>query len=298
MSAISPLENYKVLLCQTFYWRLSIYDTAKSIAFTKIVTILPQNVEFFIAIMTCDSNILAQVFYQDQSIVKLIGDVIRPIKKCRGEKGVYLTSLEEINKNTYECKQCKSCSHVFSIHFKDQKPYVNFFGWIFCFRKNTKLIYQTEKLSTLRWQYFHQSRFSSTKAEEPTNKPVPKRQRYYRIWNNRVRLILSVLLQHIFTFSSSSNFSQTDNTLLYNQQKAIYSFQQRNTVDFGLWSWFSSSESKGSIWKPFNQFPGNFFGSPVFVAVPKARIFGQSLASSSHNSQPTGNFWNERQSTL
>ena len=48
---------------------LSIYDTANSIAFTKIVTILPQSVEFLMSIMTSDSNILAQVLNQDQSIV-------------------------------------------------------------------------------------------------------------------------------------------------------------------------------------------------------------------------------------
>ena len=71
-----------------------------------------------------------------------------------------------------------------------------------------------------------------------------------------------------------------------------------NTVDFGLSSWFSSFERKGSRWKPYNQLPGSSAGSLVFVAVPKTRIFGQSLASSSHNSQTTGNIWKERRSTL
>ena len=52
--------------------------------------------------MTSDSNILVQVLHQDQSIVELIGDVICPNKKCRGENCVYLTIFEEINKNTYE----------------------------------------------------------------------------------------------------------------------------------------------------------------------------------------------------
>ena len=37
--------------------------------FTIIFTFLPQSVDFLIAIMTSDSNILAQVLYQDQSIV-------------------------------------------------------------------------------------------------------------------------------------------------------------------------------------------------------------------------------------
>ena len=41
-----------------------------------------------------------------------------------------------------------------------------------------------------------------------------------------------------------SNFSQIDNTLLYNQHNAIYRLQQRTTVVLGLWSWFSSFERK------------------------------------------------------
>ena len=71
--------------------------------FTETVTTLPQSVEFLMENMTSDSNILAQVLYQDQSVMELIGDVICPKKKCRGEKCVFLTSFEEINKNPYEC---------------------------------------------------------------------------------------------------------------------------------------------------------------------------------------------------
>ena len=91
------------------------YDTAKCITFTKIVTILNQSVEFLITIMISDPNILAQVLYQDQSIAQTVGDVICPNKQCRGGKCVYLTSLEKINKNTYQCKQCRACSHVLNI---------------------------------------------------------------------------------------------------------------------------------------------------------------------------------------
>ena len=57
--------------------------------YTKIVNIVPQRVEFLIAIRTSDSNILAQVLYQDQSIVQLNGDVICPNKNFRGENCVY-----------------------------------------------------------------------------------------------------------------------------------------------------------------------------------------------------------------
>ena len=128
-----------------------------------------------IAIMISDSNILAQVLYQDQNIVELIGGVICPNRKCGGEKCVYLTSFEEINKSNYECKQFKACSHVLNIPFKDQKPCVTLFGWTYCFRKKTKSNYQKEKLSLLMRQYIHQSKLSTTKAEEANIEPVPKK---------------------------------------------------------------------------------------------------------------------------
>ena len=88
--------------------------------------------------MTSDSNILDQVVYQDQSIVELTGDVICPNKKSRGEKSVYISNFEEINKSTYDCNQCKACTHVLNIPFKDQKPCVSLFGSTYCFRKKDK----------------------------------------------------------------------------------------------------------------------------------------------------------------
>ena len=138
---------------------------------------MPQSVEFLIAIMTFDSNVLAQVLYQDQSIVELIGDVICPNKKCRGEKRVYTTSFEEINKSTYQCKQCKACSHVLNIPFKDQEPCLTLFGWTYCFKKKTKLDYQKEKLSPLMQQCISQSKLSTTKAGEANNELAPKKEK-------------------------------------------------------------------------------------------------------------------------
>ena len=125
--------------------------------------------------MTSDSNILVRVLYQDQSIMDLIGDVICPNKKSRGENCVYLTRFEEFNKSTYECKLCKACSHVLNILFKDQKAYANLFCWTYCFGKRTKLDYQKKKLSPLMRQYIHQSNLSTTKTEEANNDPVPKK---------------------------------------------------------------------------------------------------------------------------
>ena len=152
--------------------------------------------------MISDSNNLAQELYQDQSLVQLIGDLIYPTKKCRNEKCVYLTSFEEINKSTYECKQCKVCGHVLNFPFKDQKPFVTFFGWTYCFRKKTKFDYQKKKLSPLMRQYISQSKLSTTKAEEANIEPVPKKQRYYIFWNNRVTLLLSVYYNVNLLFSS------------------------------------------------------------------------------------------------
>ena len=124
--------------------------------------------------MTSDSNILSQVLYQDQMIVKLIGDVICPDKKCRSEKCVYLTNFEEIRKDTSGSKPCKACSHVLYVYFKDQKPFDTLFGWTCCFRKKTKLDYQKEKLSPLRRQYIRQSKLSTKKAEEAIIELVKK----------------------------------------------------------------------------------------------------------------------------
>ena len=43
-------------------------------------------------------------------------------------------------------------------------------------------------------------KLSTTKTEEAVKEPVPKKQRYYFIRNNRVTLLLAVLLQHKFIF--------------------------------------------------------------------------------------------------
>ena len=131
--------------------------------------------EFLIALLGFDSNTLSQVLYQDQSLGQIIGDVICSNKKCKGEKCVYITSFEDINKNTYQCKQCKACSHVLKIPFKDRKPCVILFGWTQCFGKMTKSDYQREKLSPLMRQCIRQSKLSTTKAEEAIFEPIPKK---------------------------------------------------------------------------------------------------------------------------
>ena len=195
--------------------------------------------------MTCDSNNLAQVLYQDESLVELIGDVICAKKKCRGEKCVYLTSFEEINKITHQCKQCKACSHLLNVRFSDQKPCVTLFGQTALEKRQSRIT----KKGNSRLQCDSTSAIQNSPREKQTKLILnlfQKRQRYYLIWNNRVTLLLSLLLEHKFTFLLFSNFSPSDNTLLYSQNNAIYSLQNRNTVDFGPWSRFSSFERKGS----------------------------------------------------
>ena len=181
--------------------------------------------------MTFDSNILPQVLYQDQSIVDLIGDVICPNKKSGGKKSVYITSTEEINKSTYQCKQCKACSHVLNPPFKDQKPCVTLFGWIYCFRKKVKIGLRKEKLSPLMQQCISQSKHSTTKEEDANNEAAPKKAKILP----KVSHSIGCFYYNInLLFSSISKFSPTDNTLFYNQHNAIYSLQQRNTVDLVL----------------------------------------------------------------
>ena len=121
-SVVSPSKSFKPIVSKTFHQRFLICNSAKCITFTKNVILLPQVVEFLKVIMTCDSNFLAQVLYQDQNIMQLLGDIHRLNKKCRAEKCVYLTSFEEIMKSTKQCKQCKTWNHVLNIPFKHQKP--------------------------------------------------------------------------------------------------------------------------------------------------------------------------------
>ena len=168
--------------------------------------------------------------------VELIGGVICSKKKSSGGKCVYLTSFRESNKNTYQCKKCKSCSHVLNIPFKYQKLCGTLLGWTYCLKKRQRPI--TKKGN---------SRLYCNSASPDQNSPrqkqrkltmslFRKKQRYYHIWNNSVTLLLVVFLQHKLYLLHFSNFSPTDNTLFHNQHNAIYSLQQRNTVDSGLWS--------------------------------------------------------------
>ena len=123
-----PSNSLNNTLINSFLQKLSTWVAAKSIISTGIDFLLLTSVKFLRAIRTYDSNIPAHVLYQNESIVELIADVICRKKKCGEENCVYLTSFEEINRSTYEFKQCKACSHVLNIPFNDQKPCVALFG--------------------------------------------------------------------------------------------------------------------------------------------------------------------------
>ena len=129
-----------------------------------------------------------------------MGEVICPKKKCRGEKCVYLTRFEEINKNTYQCKQCKACSHVLNFPSKDQEPRVTLFGWTYCFRKKTKSDFQRKNSRP----YCDSTSSNQNSPRQNQRKLIlnlfQKKQKYYLIWNNRVTLLLSLSLQHKITF--------------------------------------------------------------------------------------------------
>ena len=193
--------------------------------------------QFLIALMTSDSNILAQVLYWDQSRVLLIGDVICPNKKCEGKKCVCLMSFEKFNKSTYQCKLCKACSRLLNSPFMDQRPCVTLFGWTYCFRKKTRSDYQKEKLSPLMRQYIPQSKLSTTKTDEANINLVQKKQRYYLLWNNRnnrVTLLLSVFCNINLLFSSI--FKIFSNWQHSPWQSTQYNIQSPTTEHSAFWT--------------------------------------------------------------
>ena len=67
-------------------------------------------------------------------------------------------------------------------------------------QKKDKVGLTKNKFSRLMRQYIRQSKLFTRKVEEAYIEPVPKKQRYYLIWNNCGTLPLSVLLQHKFNF--------------------------------------------------------------------------------------------------
>ena len=169
--------------------------------------------------------------------MELIGHVICTNEKCRGEKSVYITSFEEINKSICQCKQCKACSHVLNIPFKGQKPCVTLFGWTYCFRKKTKLDYQKEELSPLMQQCISQSKLSTTKAEEANNELAPKKGKYITI--NGIIVSRSYwLFYHNINLLSSSFFKlfyKLKHALLQSTQCIL---QSSTTEHSGFWTLF------------------------------------------------------------
>ena len=135
--------------------------------------------------------------------MELIGDVNCPNKKCRSGKCVCLTSFEEINESTYECKQCEAYSHVLNFLFKDEEPccYLIWLDILHSKRRQICLVYQKKKNFGLYCDSI------STNQNSPRHKQsklilnlFPKKQRFQLSWNNHVTRVLVVLQQHKYTF--------------------------------------------------------------------------------------------------
>ena len=87
---------------------------------------------------------------------------------------VYLTSFEEINESTYEYKQCKACSHVLNILFKDQKPRITFLIGPTAVEKRQSWLPKRKSVASNGTVHMRQPKLSTKKAEEANNESVPK----------------------------------------------------------------------------------------------------------------------------
>ena len=88
-------------------------------------------------------------------------------------------------------------------------------------------------------QCISQSKLFTTKAEEANNEPVPKKQRYYHIWNNSVTLLLAVLLQRKLTFRFNFQFFLQLTTRSFTINTMQFTISDNGTkwiLDFGPYS--------------------------------------------------------------
>ena len=108
---------------------------------------------------------------------------------------------------------------------------------IMLLKKDKAGLPKREKISPLRRQYIHQSKLSTTKAEKANTQPVPKQAKILPYTEKSCHALFDCFIKTYLHFSLHfSNFSPVDNTLSFNQQNALHSLQQKNTVDCGLWS--------------------------------------------------------------
>ena len=232
----------------------------------------------------------------DNKVQETIGDVYCPM--CRNEKCVYITN-NKVN-SFYDCKKCKTCCNVLNIPFKDQKPTnmllggddTHFLAW----KKSCDN--EKEKSSPFLKKFLRQSQ-PKPSTSEPDSRKVkmrPNMEQTYALligWWFEQHIHFS---NHFIHFQSTVNRSKLISQLTENYD--LLSFQRRNPVDSRFWSRLCYYCSKWSRLKCSNQLT-NYTPSCLAIAVvSKARIFGQSLVSSSHSSQPTRNIWNERRISL
>ena len=105
----------------------------------------------------------------DNKVQETVGDVYCPT--CRTEKCVFIST----NKTTsfYDCKKCKSYSHVLDIPFKDQKPTIMLFGGdgTHVSARKTSRDNDEEKRSPYLKNFLRQS-YPSASEPEPKNAEV------------------------------------------------------------------------------------------------------------------------------
>ena len=125
--------------------------------------------------------------------------------------------------------------------------------------KLTKHVFPLLKKGELVTQQIivHQSPFSEEEQFSTNHShPLQKKLNWVQIWNERICFLLADDLSNIFIFQIISiNFTLLSTSQIYSQireNQDLLSLQKQNTVDFGLRSWFSSFEQKGSIWEPYN----------------------------------------------
>ena len=108
----------------------------------------------------------------DNKVRATIGDVYCPT--CRNEKCVYISTNETIS--SYDCKKCKTCSHVLDMHFRDQKPTIMLFGGnaAHCFARKASRDYEKEKQSPFLKKFLRQSQPSTSELVPEKVKMGPK----------------------------------------------------------------------------------------------------------------------------
>ena len=175
---------------------------------------------------------------------------------------------------------------------KNAKPAVTF--WIFLLRsKNRQLRCLVVPLfagvvTTKNHLHFWRN-FSSNHNQAHPNLNQKRLKRVHK-WNKRIRFLLADYLSNIFVFQTY--FIQFQYTVNHSNlvcqptqnHRDLLSLQRRNPVDSRFWTRLCYYCSKWSQPNCNSQLTRSNLSCLANAVVSKARFFGQSFASSSHNS--------------